>query len=108
MSTTRRFPLAVLARGSVIGRYVELGHRPSRDIVVMKTRIGIDARIRSHAVIYSNCVIGDEFETGHHVVIREENVLGDRVWIWSHSTIDYGCQIGHRSEEHTSELQSQR
>lgn len=45
-------------------------------------------------MIYDGTLIGAELETGHNVVIREHNRLGDRVWIWSNSVIDYGCEIG--------------
>ncbi len=38
--------------------------------------------------------LGRGLQTGHNVVIREENVIGDNVGIWSNSVIDYGCRIG--------------
>ncbi len=96
----RRSQWAILEPGSRIEPYVQLGWRPGRRISLVPTRIGRRAYIRSHTVIYTNTQIGDELETGHHVVIREENVIGDRLWIWSHSTIDYGCRIGHRVRIH--------
>ena len=46
--------------------------------------------------------IGARLETGHNVVIREDNVLGDDVKIWNNTTIDYGCRIGHRVKIHTN------
>jgi acetyltransferase-like isoleucine patch superfamily enzyme len=45
-------------------------------------------------VIYAGSAIGAELETGHNVVIREENTIGDGLSIWNSSTIDYGCVIG--------------
>jgi acetyltransferase-like isoleucine patch superfamily enzyme len=38
--------------------------------------------------------IGAGLQTGHNVVIREENTIGDNLNIWNNSTIDYGCTIG--------------
>jgi acetyltransferase-like isoleucine patch superfamily enzyme len=91
---------AVVGRGSRVDPYVELGASPGRRTASRKARIGAEARIRSHTVIYRNTVIGARLETGHHVVIREENRIGDQVWIWSHSTVDYGCRIGDRVRIH--------
>src|SRR5205807_3162620 len=67
---------------------------PGRSISDHTLRIGRGARIRSFTVIYAGANIGSHLETGHHVVIREETLIGDNVSIWSHSYIDYGCRIG--------------
>lgn len=64
--------------------------------------IGPGARIRSGSVIYQAVRIGHHFETGHSVIIREENEIGDSVSIWSHSVIDYGCRIGSRVKIHSN------
>ncbi|MBI3010508.1 MAG: N-acetyltransferase, partial [Candidatus Omnitrophica bacterium] len=39
-------------------------------------------------------------ETGHYVVIREENKIGEHFSIWNHSTVDYGCVIGNKVKVH--------
>jgi acetyltransferase-like isoleucine patch superfamily enzyme len=57
-------------------------------------RLGGAARLRSGTVLYQGARIGDRFQTGHHVVVREETVIGDDVSIWSNSVIDYGCVVG--------------
>lgn len=59
-----------------------------------RLEIGRSARIRSFSVIYAGSRIGNGFETGHFVVVREQNRIGDDVRIWSHATVDYGCVIG--------------
>jgi acetyltransferase-like isoleucine patch superfamily enzyme len=64
-------------------------------------RLGRRARLRSGTVLYEGTRIGDDFETGHHVVVREDNVLGDQVSIWSNTVIDYGCVIGNRVKIHS-------
>jgi acetyltransferase-like isoleucine patch superfamily enzyme len=56
--------------------------------------------IRAFTTIYAGSTIGSNLETGHGVVIREENQLGDHVSIWNNSTIDYGCVIGNRVRMH--------
>ncbi|MDP9301346.1 MAG: N-acetyltransferase [Actinomycetota bacterium] len=62
--------------------------------------LGEGAHIRSGTVLYAGSRIGRRFETGHHVVIREQNRLGDDVSVWSNSVIDYGCVIGNRTKIH--------
>jgi acetyltransferase-like isoleucine patch superfamily enzyme len=57
-------------------------------------RLGGAARLRSGTVLYQGVRIGDRFQTGHHVVVREETVIGDDVSVWSNSVIDYGCVVG--------------
>src|SRR3989338_7306492 len=64
--------------------------------------IGDDARIRSGTVIYAATQIGHHLETGHYVVIREKNEIGDHFSIWAHSVVDYGCKIGNGVKIHTS------
>lgn len=65
-------------------------------------RMGQDARLRSGTVIYAGARIGDRFQSGHHVVVREETVVGDDVSIWSNSVVDYGCTIGSRVKIHSN------
>ncbi len=62
--------------------------------------IGADARIRTGTVIYGASRIGHHLETGHNVVIREDNVIGDHLNIWSNSIIDYDCRIGNGVKIH--------
>ena len=56
--------------------------------------------VRSGTAIYRGLTIGPGLETGHNVVIREENRIGAEFSIWSNSTIDYGCTIGDRVRVH--------
>jgi acetyltransferase-like isoleucine patch superfamily enzyme len=62
--------------------------------------IGSGAHIRSGTIIYRGSCIGRNLETGHNVVIREENDIGDNFRIWNNSTIDYGCHIGNNVKIH--------
>lgn len=79
-----------------------IGYRPGRRIDELTLRLGPRARIRSGSVIYAGSSIGEEFQTGHNVVIREQNVLGKHVQIWNNTTIDYGCRIGDNVKIHTN------
>lgn len=40
------------------------------------TTIGENSLIRSHAIIYAGVNIGDGFESGHRITIREKSVIG--------------------------------
>ena len=80
---------------------VIVGYRPARAVADLRLVLGPGARLRSGTVIYAGSRIGERFETGHNVVVREESTIGDDVQVWSGSVIDYGCRIGHRVKIHT-------
>jgi len=80
---------------------VILGYAPGRVDVVDLT-LGPAARLRGGTVLYAGSVIGSGFQSGHNVVVREENRIGDDVSIWSNSIVDYGCVIGDRVKIHSN------
>ncbi len=82
-----------LGTGANIDAGVVLGYLPGRPVDQVLT-IGPNARIRQGTIIYTCSRIGANLETGHNVVIREENIIGNNLNIWSNSVIDYGCKIG--------------
>lgn len=84
----------VLDDGYAIDPGVVLGYLTGRSIPEIKLYIGPNARIRSGTVIYAGSQIGAGLQTGHNVVIREQNAIGDDLNIWNNSVIDYGCVIG--------------
>lgn len=57
-------------------------------------------KTRSGTKIYKNTEIGKSLETGHNVVIRERNRIGDNCKIWSNTVIDYECSIGNNVKIH--------
>ena len=77
-----------------------LGYRTGRKIELRPVRLGEGACVRAGTVIYASVEIGKHFETGHHAVIREETRIGDDCAVWNNTTIDYGCEIGHRVKIH--------
>ena len=54
-----------------------------------KYKIGKNPVIREPIVIYPGNVIGDNFQTGHFVSIREDNTIGNNVSIGSHSNVEH-------------------
>lgn len=90
----------VLGAGHSVDSGVLLGLVPGRPIGEHTLVIGPGACIRSGTVLYAGTTIGACLETGHNVVIREENVIGDEFSIWNNSVVDYGCTIGCRVKVH--------
>lgn len=81
--------------GVVVGYPASRGvHRP--------LRLGDAARLRSGTVLYDGSTIGARFQSGHHVIVREECEIGDDVSIWSNTVVDYGCRIGDRVKIHSN------
>jgi len=91
-----------VGKNSQIDEDVILGYPSGRSEKQGAVRLGDYAKIRSGTVIYQAVTIGHHFETGHQVLVREENQIGDSVSIWSHSVIDYGCSIGNNVRIHAN------
>lgn len=97
------YPNTVIAEGATIEPYVVLGvpprgHGPGD----LELRIGPDAHIRSHTVIYAGNVIGRRFQTGHGVLVREWNEIGDDVSIGSHSIVEHHVLIAEGVRIHSN------
>lgn len=56
--------------------------------------IGENSLIRSETIIYGDCTIGKNFQTGHRVTIREKTQIGQNVRIGTLSDIQGFCEIG--------------
>jgi acetyltransferase-like isoleucine patch superfamily enzyme len=81
--------------GAQIGDYVVIGLPPrGKKSGELPTVIGANAVIRSHSVIYAGNTIGENFQTGHAVMVRESNEIGDNVSIGSHSVIEHHVKLG--------------
>jgi acetyltransferase-like isoleucine patch superfamily enzyme len=85
--------------GLVADDDVVVGYPASRP-VARTLVLGPGARLRSGTVLYDGSEIGRDFETGHHVIVRERTRIGDQVSVWSNTVVDYGCVIGHRVKIH--------
>lgn len=94
------FPGVVIGEGAVLDEDIKLGYRTGRKIPDHTLYIGDKACIRCGTVIYGGTKIGSGLATGHNVVIREENEIGDNFNVWNSTTIDYGCKIGNNVKIH--------
>ena len=82
----------------VIVGELALGHDPAR----IQTILGARCRLRSHTVIYSGNRIGDDFQTGHSALVREDNLIGHNVSLGSHSIVEHHVTIGDGARIHSN------
>jgi len=64
--------------------------------------IGPNALIRSHSIIYAGCRIGDGFQTGHRVTIRENTEIGEHCSVGTLSDIQGDVIIGRYCRLHSN------
>jgi acetyltransferase-like isoleucine patch superfamily enzyme len=88
-------PNVTLGANATLGEYLVLGAPPRGKMAgELETLIGANAVIRSHTVIYAGNRIGDDFQTGHGVLVRENNRIGNGVSVGSHSIVEFEVEIG--------------
>jgi acetyltransferase-like isoleucine patch superfamily enzyme len=99
--TLPRIEKARIGPHAVVDDGLHLNALPGRKISRLQPlTIGAHARLRFGSVLYAGTRIGNHFETGHHIIVREENRIGNHVSIWNNTTIDYGCTLGNRVKIH--------
>lgn len=64
--------------------------------------IGANSLIRSGTIIYTESTIGDHFQTGHRVTIREKSSIGSHCSVGTLSDIQGNCQIGDYVRMHSN------
>lgn len=88
------YPNVIIEDSAEIGEFCIIGLPPKGKAPgEVETRIGKNAVIRSHTVIYAGNVIGDSFNSGHSALIREDNQIGNNVSIGSHTVIEHHLEI---------------
>lgn len=103
-----------IANNSYIGPFCIIGEQTqsyyvdSKNYRYLLTQIGENAIVRSHSVIYTDVRIGNNFQTGHRVTIREKSEIGDNVRIGTSSDIQGFCFIGNYVNIHSSVIVGQK
>jgi len=102
VSEHKIYPSVQIGPGAQIGDYVVIGLPPrGKKPGELPTVIGANAVIRSHTIIYAGNTIGDNFQTGHAVMIRESNEIGDNVSIGTHSVVEHHVKLGNGVRIHS-------
>ena len=97
------YPNVQIGPDTLIGDFCVIGEPPrGKKPGELETRIGARAVIRSHTVIYAGNVIGDDFQTGHGALVREENQIGHNVSIGSHALVEHHVKIGNNVRLHSN------
>jgi acetyltransferase-like isoleucine patch superfamily enzyme len=65
-------------------------------------KIGSKAVIRPFSTIYAGSEIGDNFQTGQGVSIREDNKIGNNVSIGTNTVLEFGNRIGNNTHIHSN------
>ena len=92
--TNKIYSNVEIGPGAQLGEYVVIGIPPRGNKPgELPTVLGANAVIRSHTVIYAGNVIGDDFQTGHGVMIRESNTIGNNVSIGTQSVVEHHVKV---------------
>ncbi|AGF59163.1 acetyltransferase-like isoleucine patch superfamily enzyme [Clostridium saccharoperbutylacetonicum] len=96
-----------IKRGTFVGARCILGEYLVDFFDDMKNKnhpliIGQNSLIRSETIIYGENIIGDNFQTGHRVTIREKSDIGNNVRIGTLSDIQGHCKIGNYINIHSN------
>lgn len=102
------YPNVILHENVFIGPYCIIGE-PASDYYndpdnhqFKKTEIGANSIIRSNTIIYEDVTIGENFQTGHHVTIREESRIGNNCSFGTLCDIQGKVQIGNFVRMHSN------
>jgi acetyltransferase-like isoleucine patch superfamily enzyme len=89
VSIYSKYGNVIIGKNYLIQENVILGNSAEGPVI-----IGNNALIRSGSIIYSNVKIGNDFRTGHGILIREYSEIGDNVLIGTNTVIDGHCKLG--------------
>lgn len=86
---------------SILGEYL-MDFYGDRTNKIHPLVIGENALIRTENVIYGDTVIGEKFQSGHKVTIRENTKIGNNVRVGTLSDIQGYCEIGNYVSMHSN------
>jgi len=103
MQNYKIHPNVELGRDTIIKDFCVIGEPPkNKTSGELRLVIGKNSLVRPLTIIYAGSIIGDNFETGTHVYIRENNKIGNNVVIGSGAKIEQGHKIGNNVMIHTA------
>jgi len=101
------YPNVKIGNNVFIGAYSIIGEPKLefyKDInhIFKQTSIGDNSIIRSHSIIYEDVNIGSDFQSGHHVTIREKTKIGDNCSVGTLSDLQGELSIGNFVRLHSN------
>ncbi len=91
---------SIIGQGTLVGWNVIVGHPAKASLLEHRSflnsrgaRVGERCILRSGTVIYENAVLGNNVQTGHHVIIREDAQIGDDCVFGNNTVIREGAQL---------------
>ena len=111
------YPNVTLGDNTIIGPYCTIGE-PTGSFYnehsamvekhdFKKTIVGANSVIRSHSVIYEDVEIGESFQTGHRVTIREKSSIGINCSVGTQTDILDNVKLGNFVRVHSSVFMGQ-
>jgi acetyltransferase-like isoleucine patch superfamily enzyme len=98
---------SIIANDCVIGEPVN-DYYSNPDYINPETSIGEGSLIRSHTIIYCDCIIGKGFQTGHRVTIREKTTFGNNCRVGTLSDIQGHSSFGNNCWLHSNVFIAQK
>lgn len=99
--TSRLYGEVILGPGTVVEDFCVLGHPATGGRGQGPTRIGAGGLIRSQSVVYAGVEIGDRFQGGHGILVREDCRLGDDCSVGTGSVLEFAVTVGHGVRLHS-------
>lgn len=97
------YPNVILGEGTLIEPPSIIGKPPrGADSGELPLKIGKNGHIRPFSTIYAGSEIGDNFQTGQGVSIREDNHIGNNVSVGTNSVLEFSNRIGDYSRIHSN------
>ncbi len=95
------YPGVKIGKDSLVYGPCVLGKIPRDKKAKKILAIGQNSILRPFTTIYSGTVIGNYFQCGQGVSIREANIIGDHVSIGTNSVIEFDNVVGHHTRIHS-------
>ena len=102
------YPNVILHDNVTVGPYCIIGeptasyYKDKENHEFKVTEIGENSILRSNTIIYEGNKIGDNFQCGHHVTIREDTVIGNNCSVGTLSDIQGKAKIGNFVRMHSN------
>ena len=92
----------VICNDCIIGEPLNAYYKDTDNYNNPKTIIGADSLVRSHTIIYAGNTIGDHFQTGHRVTLRENTIIGSHCSLGTLDDIQGNSRFGDYCRLHSN------